>query len=186
MPQYALAFEKAPANDAELNTLVLWRLEDLQDLVQDADFPMRNVIDAQRSDEYDLQRFVARELERESRGLYSVERESEVVDDKHTDIRIKSNSLGPITIEIKWADGWSFDELVGKLEVQLVHQYLRARGSRHGIYLVAYRGRLPSKCSLDWTGLVTRLCASAKEVLARSPEIDSLDVVAISFAGKKG
>lgn len=185
VPQFARTFEKPPASNAELNTLVLWRIEDLQDLVQDADFPMRNVIDAQRSNEYDLQRFVARELERECHGLFSVERESEVVDDKRTDVRIKSNALGPITIEIKWADRWSFDELVRKLEAQLVHQYLRARRSRHGIYLVAYRGRLPSNCSLDWSGLVAHLRASAKDVLARSPEVDTLEVVPISFEGKK-
>jgi hypothetical protein len=146
---------------------------------------MRNVIDSERSDEYELQRFVARELERESRGLYSLERESEVIDEKRTDIRIKSNALGPVTIEVKWADRWSFDDLVGKIQTQLVDQYLRARRSRHGVYLVAYRGVLPRNCSLDWPGLAAHLRHTAKAVFAGAPEVESLEVVTISFEGKK-
>jgi len=127
---FATKYETRPRSTSELNQMILWRLEDLRDTVENADFASRNVIEPKMSDEYALQLFVAGELDRDSRGYYSLEREPEVFGRKEPDIRVKVPGLDPVAIEVKWADDWDLKQLVAALTDQLVGRYFRAASSR--------------------------------------------------------
>ena len=58
--------------------------------------------------------------------------EPEIDGRQRPDIRVTHPKTDPISIEVKWADSWSFWELENGLEQQLVGQYLSAHNSRFG------------------------------------------------------
>lgn len=73
-----------------------------------------------------------------------VNREDEVADGKHPDIRLSVvNGDLKAVVEVKIADNWTLIDLERALRKQLVGQYLRHASCRAGCLLLTYHGRKP-------------------------------------------
>ncbi|MGA2518982.1 MAG: hypothetical protein ABSG44_20875 [Thermodesulfobacteriota bacterium] len=83
---------------------------------------------------------MARQLRLRSRDRYNVPQEGEIDLEQKPDLRIEASGIAPVSIEVKWADNWSLNDLIGGLTDQLVGKYLRAPDSNYGIYVLGYKG----------------------------------------------
>ena len=92
----------------------------------------------------------------------------------------------PVSIEIKWGDNWSVKELVTGLKEQLVGQYMRARNSRYGVYVVANQTRNrhwigPNGEKLGFAELLEYLTSIATDCQKNNNGVDGLKVIGIDF-----
>lgn len=182
-----------PIRDAsDLHRVVLDRLDDIKYAVERGERNhYRNFFNPKEGPikEASIQHWISYELEQANTSGYSLVREEEVGRQKKPDIRIHHSSCTehPISIEIKIAERWTFDELLRALHEQLVGQYLRANKSRHGILLLCSSGP-PRKSPwtatdspIDFPALVEILRREAGEIESTNAEVDALDVVDIDF-----
>jgi hypothetical protein len=132
------AFDVAPRTPAELQAVTLRRISDIAyDLVH-GDSSLGDVFKTLR-DENAVQRWIAQELRQRAGRAYSLEREPLVADENEPDMRLRSLATeASLPIEIKVAESWSLAELEKGLVEQLFGRYLRARGAKAGIYLIAH------------------------------------------------
>lgn len=182
-----------PIRDAsDLLRVVLDRLDDIKYSVECGERNhLRILLNPEREPirEAPVQHWLAEELERVNAYGYSLPREEEVDRQKKPDIRIHHSACTghPITIEIKIAERWRFDEILTALHEQLVGHYLRRNRSRHGIFLLCSSG--PPKnppwtangASMDFATLVELLRQEARTVVSTNAEVDALEVVGIDF-----
>jgi hypothetical protein len=145
-----------------------------------------------------VQTWTADRLRSGHQHLYSVERESQFVEEKEPDIRLRAKAAGvSIPMEIKIADDWRLVELEAALIEQLGAKYLRARGARHGILLLVYQGRkkrwrdTKTGRFLPFPAVVDRLKTMAKEIAtaavdAPQPKIAVLDVSTTASGQRQG
>lgn len=182
---YARDYEILPRSAHILFSLVLYRLDDIKNLIEYEDFSIRGLF---RPDDPEdrLQKWFAAELTRTSNQKYNIVREAEVDQEKKPDILVVAPGIERLPIEIKWAHKWSFSALSDALIEQLIGQYMRTNRSRHGIYLLcnAEVGRQWEPSSgqrIDFGELVARLMGQANEVLHNDSDIDSLAVIGIDF-----
>ncbi len=117
-----------------------------------------------------MQRTLAKRLEDTSRSSFTVVRESEVADQKRTDIVLAAaGSLDKAVIEVKLADDrWSLLELEYALTNQLAALYARHNNCRAGCLLLSYDGTRtqwtgPKGRSFDWNGLLEHLAQVAMQ-----------------------
>ena len=134
-----------------------------------------------------IQKWLALRLQDLANGRYTVHREEEVDSEKEPDIRIHAQQVeGPVCVEIKRANEYSYTELLGALETQLVGQYLRDRRSNHGVLFLANQVRSrrwepsPSE-SVSFGELVTHLQQRANEIAQCSSGVHGLRVVGVEF-----
>lgn len=178
--------EAPPRSTDSLFRIALKRLAIIMDDVEHDDFSQRG--DLRPGDQEEkLQLWLARQLEERARDIYKVEREPEVDRKKKPDIRIITAGLGPITIEIKWAHDWSYNNLERALHEQLVGQYMKTIKSRHGILVLAtYEAKRqwqqPDGTLINFSQLVDVLQSEARDILKNRLDIDGLEVVGIDFA----
>lgn len=184
--EFAARRGKSPVTAQELFEITMDRLDDIRRAAEDGDYSQARLF-VGKKDEDAVQLFFADELNRASRGHYTLEREPEVVNRKEPDIRLKSNAVkGPISIEVKVADSWSGNKLLERLENQLVGQYMRAEESRHGIFLLTYHG-IQGGWDIDgkrrsFPELLDILQHKANELKAASKgEISELVVIGVDF-----
>jgi hypothetical protein len=132
--------QSPPRTTDELQALAVSRLLDLTHDLRHGDFYLGTVL-KRCANENEVQRSVANELRNRQGEAYSLEREPHVADDKEPDIRLRARTTDvSLPIEIKDTEsGWSLADLEKGLTEQLCGRYLRARGGRHGIYLVVHR-----------------------------------------------
>lgn len=96
--------------------------------------------------------------------------------------------MGPVSIEVKWADNWSLKGLTAGLVDQLVGQYLRAVNSNYGIYVVGYKGaktyweETETGRRLSFPDLVRHLENTAAAITHSRQGIDDLRVFGINFS----
>ena len=130
-------YEAPPQDRDSLFDLMIDRLEDLADYYAHGDFSNRRTIQ-NISEEAEMQRTLAGQLEDKANGAYVVTREEEVADRKRTDIRlltIKGNQKA--VIEVKIADKrWTLSQLEQALCSQLVGKYLRDANCKAGCLLL--------------------------------------------------
>jgi hypothetical protein len=179
-----------PQTTDELLDIVLARLDDIQHDILHGQFSNRELFDrlADNPLEVSVQKHVAGCLDGARRDRYAVHREAELADGTMPDIRAENPRCGsPISIEMKVAERWSGPDLVTALRVQLVEQYLAARNSTHGVFLLcsggprkkawqpqgAKRGGLPA--------LAAHLHAHAVQLIAERPGIEAIAIVVIDF-----
>lgn len=124
-----------PMTTDQMFELLLRRLNDLEDFLT-TDTSSRETW-AQTQLERPMRRLIARELEVQARGAYSIHQESVSADEKETDIRLLS-SASSITgvIELKLGEKWSGAQLRATIHDQLVRQYLQPEHRRAGCLLV--------------------------------------------------
>lgn len=188
--QFAALHERDPATGEELFRIALDRLRDIKADIERGDFSDRALF-RPRMDETDMQKWLSGRLERESRRRYSVVREAEVDQRKRPDIRLHHPDAGYVSVEIKPVDQsrYSYNELVDALENQLVGQYMRAAGSRHGLLVIGMlkvRRWDPRDGSgrIGFPDLIQRLNERAAALVRERSDIESLKVVGIDFCGR--
>jgi hypothetical protein len=135
------AAQRPPTSAADLQRLAIRHLADIQyDLLHD-DFAQGDALQMLPKETL-VQTWTADRLRNGHQHLYSVERESQVAEEKEPDIRLRARVAdASMPMEIKIADDWRLLELEAALTEQLCTKYLRARGARHGILLLVYQGR---------------------------------------------
>ena len=187
--EFADLHERDPATAEELFRIALDRLKDIKDDIEKGDFSDRGLF-RPRMDETDMQKWLAGRLQRESRRRYNVVREAEVDQRKKPDIRLYDPRTGYVSVEIKpveKGDRYTYNELVGALENQLVGQYMRAAGSRHGVLVIGMlevRRWDPGDGSdkIDFAGLIERLNERGAALVRTRSDIDALQVIGIDFS----
>jgi hypothetical protein len=169
--EFERAFEHAPTTAFELQRLLLRRLDEIDHGLVHDDFNQGRIFKL-LPDETAVQNWIAHELRAVERTSYSVDREIHRVGEKKPDIvaRAKASDAN-VAIEIKVVDGMSIRELEDALSSQLCDQYLRAKGGRHGILLLAYQharaGGWRDQAKGPMVGfdaVVERLRAQAREI----------------------
>lgn len=192
VPSEALAFEQhyetAPRTPRDLQSVVLRRLEDMQNDLLHGDFAQGLTLKA-RPKEGDVQNWVADRLRLKQGRSFSVEREPHVVDEKEPDVRVRAKATDAnVAMEIKVAESWSLKELDDALEVQLCGRYLRASDGRYGVLLLVHQHARAKGWEDTTTGnylsfadVVARLSARAAVIAGTDhdspqPEVAVLDV----------
>jgi hypothetical protein len=179
--------QRAPTSAADLQQLAIRHLADIQyDLLHD-DFAQGAALQMLPKETL-VQTWTADRLRSGHQHLYSVERESHVVEEKQPDIRLRAKAgYASMPMEIKVADDWRLRDLEAALREQLCGKYLRASGDRHGILLLVYQGRrkrwrdAKTAALLNFQAVVDQLKAMAEEIAttgsnAPQPKIATLDV----------
>jgi len=189
--------QRPPNSAADLQRLAIRHLEDIQyDLLHD-DFAQGPALQMLPKETL-VQTWTADRLRNAHQHLYSVERESHVVEEKQPDIRLRAKAGdASMPMEIKVADDWRLRDLEAALREQLCGKYLRARGDRHGILLLVYQGRrkrwrdAKSVALLNFQAVVDQLKAMAEEIAtagsnAPQPKIAALDVSTAASGQQQG
>lgn len=157
-------YGEAPQADRNgMFRLMMDRLADLQHDIAVHEFSERSIL-VGINREKDMQVWFARRLQERENGVYRVDREAMVVNDKETDIRLLSvSSNAQAVLELKLANnGYSVRDLECALKEQLVGQYMRHDDCRAGCLLVTMNTPREWHCpdtgtKLDFLALLARL-----------------------------
>jgi hypothetical protein len=122
-------------------------------------------------DEHQMRREIARHLDSEKNGLYTVDQEAVTADEKETDIRLISAATDQRgIIELKIGDKRrSAAELRSALSEQLVKKYMAPENSRAGCLLITLAKprawtHPDTGGSLDFPGLIAMLNENARRI----------------------
>ena len=182
---FAQHHEVDPKNDKELFSIVRKRLREIKAEVEQADNSMRRELHPDYP-EAELRKWLQRKLTDRSRQRYTVPQEEEIDLQQRPDLRIERPGMGPVSIEVKWAERWTLLDLLERLENQLVGQYLRAHDSQYGIYVLGIIGSKgywvgPNKTRRTFEEVVTLVSESARNLVKKRPDIGDLEVISIDF-----
>ncbi len=188
--EFEVKYETPPRTAQALFGLGLMRLDDIRRMVEHDDASIRNELTGSESEEH-LQRWMLGKLRALSRGQYSAEREAVTDKNKRPDIRLSWPGVPPVSLELKWAQDWSYMELRDALEVQLAGQYLLGPGLRYGALVLANGRTSRGTARKFWQGsegnrlsfedLTNDLRGVAVGILNNSREVDGLEIVGIDF-----
>jgi hypothetical protein len=182
---FAQEYETDPRTDAELFRIIFNRLTDIKNDVEKSDNSLREEV-PRKCEEFVLRRWLARKLNERSRQRYTVPQEGEIDQKQRPDLRAENPRTPPVSIEIKWADQWTIDELLAGLETQLVGQYLRANNSQYGIYVLGMDTRKKhwqhnTRGNLMFDEVRALIEERARELTAIRGDIADVRVVAVDF-----
>lgn len=129
--------ERQPRNNAELFAMVRRHLARVRELLENDDFSYAKLF-TEKTSEREVQCWIASSLMLVSRGLYTVERESQVQDDKRMDIVINVPDVGRVPVEIKplYEHKYTYVELQEFVSQQLEGRYMRPPMVERGIFLL--------------------------------------------------
>jgi hypothetical protein len=187
---FAQEYETDPRTDAELFRIILNRLTDIKNDVEKSDNSLREEVPP-KCEESVLRRWLDRKLTERSRQRYTVPQEGEIDRKQRPDLRAENPRTSSVSIEIKWADKWTIDELLSGLETQLVGQYLRAHNSRYGIYVLGMGTRKrhwqhSTQGNLTFVQVQALIEDRARELTAIRGDIADVRVVAVDFRPPPG
>lgn len=184
--QFEQNHEVNPRTDRDLFRIVLRRFKDIKANVEQSDLGLRTHL-RQGDLESALRIWISQEMIRSSRQRYTVPQEAVIDQSQRPDIRLENPRTDAVSVEVKWAQRWSFNDLWRALEDQLLGQYLRAHKSRHGILLLGLieGGRRnwegPDGRLVDFPELIKLLQARANQLEEQQPEVKRLEVVGVDF-----
>jgi hypothetical protein len=136
-------FDLAPRTPADLRSLALARIADINHDLLNADYSQAPIFKSLKP-ESAVQKWLANELRNRRRRAYTLEREPEVVEEKKPDVRLQATATdAKLPIEIKVAETWTLRELEEALTAQLIGKYMRERGDTHGILLLVHQEARP-------------------------------------------
>ncbi|NOZ83774.1 MAG: hypothetical protein GXP60_03040 [Epsilonproteobacteria bacterium] len=149
----------------DLYRVVLAVLEDIRHQLSHGDTSSKRLLsllaEIGKDDEESVQNWLAEQLTHRANGRYHIHREAEVANKDKPDIIVSgATELVEVAIEVKQADSWSPNELIGALTGQLAKDYLRANTRRHGILFMTDHGRR------QWKDTLTRGKLSFDKLLA--------------------
>jgi len=183
---FAQHYEIDPKTDHDLFTIAVRRLVELKHDVEASENSLRDELRS-GDQEFLLRRWLARKLMERSRNRYTVPQESEIDLRQRPDLRIETPATNPVSVEVKWADSWTLEELLERLENQLVGQYLRAHNVGYGIYVVGNIGKKQwwnkqeDSQHLSFQEVVGLLEKRAELIVKRQANVNNLKVVGIDF-----
>jgi hypothetical protein len=184
--QFTVEHESDPQTDRDLYRIVLKRLGDVKNDLERSDLGLRTHL-RPNDRESRLRSWVAQELQRRARQRYTVPQEAVIDQEERPDIRLENPRTDSVSVEIKWAQNCSFNELVDALEHQLLGQYLRAHNSRHGVLIIGMhdggrQGWNPSSGNrLNFNEVIAFLQEKAIELERNHPEVKRLTVMELDF-----
>jgi hypothetical protein len=184
--EFAERHEVDPKTDRELFAIVRKRLQVLKSDVGQSDNSSRDEL-RKRDREIILRRWLQRKLNERSQKRYTIPQEPEIDEQERPDLRVENPRTGPVSIEVKWADAWSLQELLERLENQLVGQYLRAHDSNYGVYFLGFIGKKrhwkePTTGKLlTFEEVFNVVSQRALSLVRGNPKILDLAVVSIDF-----
>ena len=133
--------ERTPTNNRDLFDLVVMRLTDLKDDLENGDSSIAGTL-RRVTEETEMRKVIGNWCRERSADRYRVTQEEELADAKRPDFRFLGVGFDtPVPTELKLADNWSGPKLHERMEVQLCGDYLRDRRSSRGIFLLVYRGK---------------------------------------------
>jgi hypothetical protein len=178
--------ETDPVTDRDLFRVVLKRLDDVKREVETGNLGWRSEL-AAGVIEARFRTWLASKLIERSHHRYVTPQEAIIDQNLRPDIRMEHPRAGIVSLEMKWAQCWSYNELMFALESQLLGDYLRAHNSRHGVLVLGMHDggnrhwRAPEGTMVDFSSMVAVLRAKARELEATHPEAKRLDVIGIDF-----
>jgi hypothetical protein len=184
---FAEHHEADPKNDKELFAIAKKRLREIKDEVERADNSLRREL-RQGDVEAEFRKWLQRKLRERTRQRYTVPQEDEIDLQQRPDLRIERPGIGPISIEVKWAEKWTLPELLERLENQLVGQYLRSHDSQYGIYVLGIISPTRTHWEgptggtrLTFTEVVNVITERARDLVKTRSDISDLEVISIDF-----
>lgn len=191
VPLFMNEHETEPQSDHQLFKIALKRVVSIKDEVERGEISSR--YDLHPDDvESHLRSWLARQLRERSRKHYTVPQETEIDLGQKPDLRVEAPGMGPVSIEVKWADNWPLKDLATGLVDQLVGQYLRAVNSNYGIYIVGYKGQKASWDEsetgqrLSFCELIQHLEKMAESLTCSRKDFDGLRVFGLDFSRPAG
>jgi len=186
-------FEKKPETQRELHDIVLYRIDDIFDDWETGDYSSKATLrqeHVKRADETVVQLALANELKQRRHGVYTLEREPEIINAKKPDIRINSDAVNcGIPIEIKVADSWSLRELKEAIKDQLIGLYMRSKDERYGVLALTYHGKkqrwrheTKGQKSMNIGQLSFYLQAYANELVKTDGNLERIEVVTVDLS----
>jgi hypothetical protein len=183
--EFALTYEIEPKTDRDLFRIACKRLGELKDEVERAENSLRD--DLREGDsELKLRRWLARKLNERSRHKYTVPEEAVIDLEQRPDLRIQNPNTQTVSVEVKWADERSVNDLCERLENQVFGQYLRAHTSTYAIYVIGvakYRQwQMPQENrAIDFPELIKLLKQRANDLVKARQNFAGVAVFGISF-----
>lgn len=188
------SYEIPPRSDSELFKIACRRFIEIKDEVERGDISSRSDLHPEDLEDQ-FRSWLARQLRSLSREQqYNVIQEEEIDLKQRPDLRIEAPGLGPVSVEIKWADNWTMQKLEDGLNDQLVGQYLRAPDSNFGIYVLGKKAKnqKTNKSVPLWTDnksgrkftfdeLVEYFEKAAENILEQRRDVYGLKVFGINF-----
>lgn len=128
-------YEAAPLTNSAMFTILIDRLDDIDDLLLRDDSPREAW--SKISDERLMRREIVQELDHAANSIYTVDQEAVTSEEKETDIRLRSvASSHEAVIELKLGDGRTAKDLRDTIESQLVKKYMAPENRKSGVLLV--------------------------------------------------
>jgi hypothetical protein len=124
--------------------------------------------------EADFQALLGSELNHASRGRYAVTLEPILPEMTRRDVLCQIADMRA-TVELKMSIRWSLEDYLVALEEQLKSQYMQAKNSKIGFFVVVLqetrRWDMPGGGAVDFTGLLEKLASKARELQASDPSL---------------
>jgi hypothetical protein len=184
---FVAPYDIEPRNEEGLFQIALGRISDVKISVERSENSLRDEVHSDW-DEASLRRWVQRKLVAQSRSRYTIPQEAVIDLEQRPDLRFENPKVpATVPVEIKWAEKWSTNVLLERLENQLVGQYLRAENVHFGIFLVARIDRKRTwnhpadNRRIGFDNLILLLEEKAKE-LGQLPGVFGISVIGIDFA----
>jgi hypothetical protein len=138
--------------------------------------------------EEDFQALLGSEMNHAARQRYTVTIESRLPEATRRDLLCRKESFYA-SVELKLSQRWTLDDYLESLEHQLVGQYMRARNSRIGFFvIVLQRKRIwvdkQSGASLQFDEVIARLQVRATQLTDRDSTLD-LRVIGVDATARE-
>ncbi len=186
IPMFIQQYETEPHSTQDLFKIACNRFISIKDAVERGDLSARYDLHP-GDDESRLRDWLARQLRDKAGDKYTVPPEEVIDQEQRPDLRIEKSGLDPISIEIKWVEKYSVNDLLFFLHDQLVGQYLRAHNSHYGLYALGYIKKRSywihpdTGERINFSDVIQLLEASALEIINVEKEIYDLKIFTIDF-----
>jgi len=134
---FAISYEIDPKTDRDLFKIACKRFKELKNDVERSENSLRDEL-RQGDSESQLRRWLTRKLNERARQRFTVPQEAVIDREERPDLRIENPKTAAVSVEVKWADERSANDLLERLENQLLGQYLRAHTACYAVYLVRF------------------------------------------------
>jgi hypothetical protein len=125
-------------------------------------------------------------LNERARHRFTVPQEAVIDLEERPDLRIENPKTPAVSVEVKWADERSANDLLERLENQLVGQYLRAHTSHYAVYLVGLAKEREWNSPngdrvIQFDELIELLTTRAHELTKQRKDVEEVAVFGIDF-----
>ena len=183
--EFASTHEIDPKTDRDLFKIACKRFKELKNDVEKSENSLRDEL-RQGDSESQLRRWLARKLNERARHRFTVPQEAVIDLEERPDLRIENPKTSAVSVEVKWADERSANDLLERLENQLVGQYLRAHTSHYAVYLLGLAKEREWNSPngdrvIQFDELIELLTTRAHELTKQRKDVEEVAVFGIDF-----